>query len=185
VAGLAVVAVAVVAVILLTGDDDDGGSGGAGSVRTIELGGPTDDAPAAPKFKLSIPPTWDEVPKEQLTDARGEPLVVLRRENRTGLLVVTRQSSAKDLDLETLGKRLGKEVKSGVADAREVASRPTRLPAGDAYVYSFVRRKAGTAHTIVVVPSGPSTYVLNTVIPSGEKQAAQESGEIVRSLRFE
>jgi hypothetical protein len=98
---------------------------------------------------------------------------------------VTQQRSAKGLDLKTLGARLGRQIKSGVADAREVASRPTRLPAGDAYVYSFVRRKAGTVHTIVIVPSGELTYVLNTVIPSGERQAAQESGEIVRSLKFE
>jgi hypothetical protein len=35
------------------------------------------------------------------------------------------------------------------------------------------------------VPSGGVTYVLNSVIPAGDNEAAQEAGEIVRTLTFE
>ena len=186
VAAALLVIVAAVGVILLTGGDDgDNDAGGGPELRTIEAGGPSETAPAATPFKLSFPPNWDEVPDEQLAQVPGERLAVLRRDGRTGLIAVTRQASSPDLDLKTLGSRLGKQIKKGLADAREVASRPTRLPAGEAYVYSFVRRKAGTVHTVVVVPSGAETYVLNAVVPSGDDKAAQESGEIIRSLSFD
>jgi hypothetical protein len=172
-----------VAVLLLVGGDDDG-SGGP-ELRTLEAGGPSDIAPAATPFTLTHPTTWTEIPDEQLAAVPGEPLAVLRRESRSGLLVVTRQPTGENLDLEKLGSRLGKQVRSGLKDAREVAARPTQLPAGDAFVYSFVRTRAGTVHSIVVVPSGRETYVLNSVVPSGDDEAAQEVGEIVRSLAFE
>lgn len=185
-AGAVLLVVAVVAAVLLLGGGDDGGDSGGPELRTLEAGGPSDAAPAASPFTLSHPPSWSEVPEDQLSaQGPGETVAVLRREGRTGLLVVTRQASSDDLDLETLGERLGRQLKRGLPDAREVAARPTRLPAGDAFVYSFVRRRAGTVHTIVVVPSGAETYVLNSVIASGDNAAAQESGEIVRSLSFE
>jgi hypothetical protein len=185
-AGALLILAVAAAVLVLGGDDDDGGGSGGPELRTLEAGGPSDAAPAAAPLTLSHPASWSEVPKDQLTaQGPGETLAVLRREGRTGLLVVTRQASSDDLDLETLGERLGKQLKRGLPDAREVAARPTQLPAGDAFVYSFVRSRAGTVHTIVVVPSGAETYVLNSVVPSGDDTAAQESGEIVRSLEFE
>jgi hypothetical protein len=186
-AGIAlIVAAVVVALVLLLGGDDGGDDAGGGpELSTLEAGGPSESAPAATPFKLSFPPNWSEVPDEQLAQVPGERLAVLRRDGRTGLIAVTRQASSPELDLEALGSRLGKQIKKGLTDAREVASRPTRLPAGEAYVYSFVRRKAGTVHTVVVVPAGAETYVLNAVIPSGDDKAAQESGEIIRSLSFD
>lgn len=185
-AGIAVVAIAVLAIVLIGGgDDDDGGAKQSSDLHTIELGGPTKAAPAATPLKLSYPSSWSEVPDEQLPAGNGERLAVLRRTGRSGLLVVSRQPGAKNLNLETLGPRLGRQIKSGFSDAREVAARPTSLPAGDAFVYSFVRQKAGTANTVVVIPSGKETYVVNAVVPSGNKKAAQESGEIVRTLKFE
>jgi hypothetical protein len=183
VAAVLVVAVAAAVILLGGGGDDD--SGGE-KLETLEAGGPSDTAPAASKFKLSYPPSWEEIPEDEITaKGPGETLAILRRQNRSGLVSVTRQKSSPNLDLNKLGTRLGKQVKAGLPDAREVASRPTRLPAGDAFVYSFVRRRAGTVHTIVVVPSGAETYVLNAVVPSGDNRAAQESGEIVRSLTFD
>jgi hypothetical protein len=177
------VAAAVAAVLLIGGGDGD--SGDSESLRTLEAGGPTDSAPAATPFRLSYPKSWEQVPDEQLASLPGETVAVLRREGRSGLITVSRQPTPKNLDLEQVGARLGKQIKSGLADARQVAARPTRLPAGDAFVYSFVRRRAGTVHTVVVVPSGAVTYALNSVVPSGDNEAAQESGEIVRSLEFE
>lgn len=183
VAAVAVLLVGVVAGVLLIGSGNE--TSDEDTVRTVEAGGPTDAAPAATPFTLSHPPSWTEIPDEQLAAVPGETLAVLRRENRSGLLVVTQQPVEGDVDLERLGSRLGRRIKSGLRDAREVAARPTRLPAGDAFVYSFVRRRAGTVHTVVIVPSGSVAYLLNSVVPSGDNQAAQEAGEIIRSLEFE
>jgi hypothetical protein len=172
------------AVLLLGGGDEDSGSGG-GDLETIELGGPAPGAPAATPFTISFPQTWSEVAKEELGNVPSDTLGVLRREGRSGLITVSQRKTPENLDVETLGARLGKQIKKGLPDAKEVAARPTHLPAGDAFVYSFVRQKAGTVHSVVIVPSGGVTYLLNTVIPSGDNKAAQEAGEIIRTLKFE
>lgn len=181
--GLVLLAVAIGAFLLLSGDDDDSDSGT--ELQTIELGGPAPGAPAATPFTLSFPDNWSEVSTEDLGDVSADTLGVLRRDGRSGLITVSQRRTPDDLNLEQLGARLGKQIKRGIPDAREVAARPTNLPAGDAFVYSFVREDAGTVHSVVIVPSGGVTYLLNSVIPSGDNQAAQEAGEIIRTLEFE
>ena len=175
--------VAVGAVLLLGGDDEDSGSDE--KLQTIELGGPAPGAPAATPFTLSYPANWSEVPKEDLGEVTADTLGVLRRDGRSGLITVSQRQTPENLNLEQLGARLGKQIKRGLPDAREVAARPTNLPAGDAFVYSFVRKRAGTVHSVVVVPSGGVTYLVNSVIPAGDNEAAQEAGEIIRTLEFE
>jgi hypothetical protein len=180
--GLVLLAAAVALVLLLRGGDDESGSD---SLNTITVDEPAPGAPAATPFTLSYPDSWTEVSKEEVGSAAGDTLAILRREGRSGVLVVAQRETPDNLDLEQLGEKLGKQIKQGIPDAREVAARPTHLPAGDAFVYSFVRQRAGTVHSVVVVPSGGVTYVLNSVIPSGNNEAAQEAGEIVRTLTFE
>jgi hypothetical protein len=178
-----VIAVAIGALLVFGGDDQDAGSGE--KLQTIELGGSAPGAPAAAPFTLSYPANWNEVPKEELGEVSADTLGVLRRDGRSGLITVSQRQTPKNLDLEQLGARLGKQIKRGIPDAQEVAARPTNLPAGDAFVYSFVRKRAGTVHSVVVVPAGGVTYLLNSVIPSGDNEAAQEAGEIIRTLEFE
>jgi hypothetical protein len=183
IAGLVLLAAGVAALVLLLGGDDEGSS--SEQLNTLTVDEPTPGAPAATPFTLSYPDTWSEVSKEEVGSAAGDTLAILRREGRSGVLVVAQRQTPENLDLERLGEKLGREIKQGIPDAREVAARPTHLPAGDAFLYSFVRERAGTVHSVVVVPSGGVTYVLNSVIPSGDNEAAQEVGEIVRTLAFE
>lgn len=180
--GLVLLAAAVALVLLLGGDDDESGSD---TLNTITVDEPAPGAPAATPFTLSYPASWSEVSKEEIGSAAGDTVAILRREGRSGVLVVAQRQTPDNLDLEQLGEKLGEQIKQGIPDAREVAARPTHLPAGDAFVYSFVRERAGTVHSVVVVPSGGVTYVLNSVIPAGDNEAAQEAGEIVRTLTFE
>jgi hypothetical protein len=181
--GLVLLAAAVALVLLVRGDDDDDSS--SDTLNTITVDEPAPGAPAATPFTLSYPDSWSEVSRKEVGSAAGDTLAILRREGRSGVLVVAQRQTPSNLDLEQLGEKLGKQIKQGIPDAREVAARPTHLPAGDAFVYSFVRERAGTVHSVVVVPSGGVTYVLNSVIPSGNNEAAQEVGEIVRTLTFE
>jgi len=180
--GLVLLAAAVALVLLLGGDDDESGSD---TLNTITVDEPAPGAPAATPLTLSYPASWSEVSKEEIGSAAGDTVAILRREGRSGVLVVAQRQTPDNLDLEQLGEKLGEQIKQGIPDAREVAARPTHLPAGDAFVYSFVRERAGTVHSVVVVPSGGVTYVLNSVIPAGDNEAAQEAGEIVRTLTFE
>ena len=183
IAGLVLLAAAIALVLLIGGDDDDGSS--TDTLNTLTVDEPAPGAPAATPFTLSYPDSWTEVSKEEIGSAAGDTVAILRREGRSGVLVVAQRETPDNLDLEQLGNQLGKQIKKGIPDAKEVAARPTHLPAGDAFVYSFVRESAGTVHSVVVVPSGGVTYVLNSVIPSGNNEAAQEVGEIVRTLTFE
>ena len=180
--GLVLLAAAV-ALVLLIGGDEEGSS--SDDLTTITVDEPAPGAPAATPFTLSYPDSWTEVSKEEVGSAAGDTVAILRREGRSGVLVVAQRQTPTNLDLQQLGEKLGKQIKRGIPDAQEVAARPTHLPAGDAFVYSFVRERAGTVHSVVVVPSGGVTYVLNSVIPSGNNEAAQEVGEIVRTLTFE
>jgi hypothetical protein len=181
--GLVLLAAAVALVLLVRGDDDDDSS--SDTLNTITVDEPAPGAPAATPFTLSYPDSWSEVSRKEVGSAAGDTLAILRREGRSGVLVVAQRQTPSNLDLEQLGEKLGKQIKRGIPDAQEVAARPTHLPAGDAFVYSFVRERAGTVHSVVVIPSGGVTYVLNSVIPSGNNEAAQEAGEIVRTLAFE
>ena len=183
IAGLVLLAAAVALVLVIGGDDDDGSS--TDTLNTITVDEPAPGAPAATPFTLSYPDSWTEVSKEEVGSAAGDTVAILRREGRSGVLVVAQRETPDNLDLEQLGNQLGKQIRKGIPDAKEVAARPTHLPAGDAFVYSFVRERAGTVHSVVVVPSGGVTYVLNSVIPAGNNEAAQEVGEIVRTLTFE
>ena len=183
IAGLVLLAAAIALVLLIGGDDDDGSS--TDTLNTLTVDEPAPGAPAATPFTLSYPDSWTEVSKEEIGSAACDTVAILRREGRSGVLVVAQRETPDNLDLEQLGNQLGKQIKKGIPDAKEVAARPTHLPAGDAFVYSFVRESAGTVHSVVVVPSGGVTYVLNSVIPSGNNEAAQEVGEIVRTLTFE
>src|SRR6185436_16573000 len=95
-------------VLLLGGDDDDSGPA---SLSTIELGGPAPGAPAAAPFTISFPEAWSEVSDAELGNVPNDTLGVLRREGRSGLITISQRKTPENLDVETLGARLGKQIK--------------------------------------------------------------------------
>jgi len=48
--------------------------------------------------------------------------------------------------------------------------------------YSYLRERRGTVHTILIVPAGSRSYVLNSVSQPGADDAAREIGEIMTSF---
>lgn len=170
VALLAIIAAVVIGVIALT-DDDDSDTGGG----TTTVTGPADE------FTLQVPAGWTEVPADQRQAVPGEPLVVLRREDQQGLIVVNVQpGKIKSFDSQV--RVLDRRLKKAIPDFEKVGARIVTVKAGKALLYSYARKERGTAHTLLVVPAGDRSYSLNAAVPAGAKDAAQEVGQILLSF---
>ena len=169
---LAIIAAIVFAVLALTGgDDDDGGGGGTTTVN----------GPAGNEFTLEVPAGWTEVPADQRQAIPGDPLVVLRREDQQGLIVVNVQpGKVKSFDNQV--RVLDRRLEKAIPDFQKVGARIVEVKAGKALLYSYARRERGTAHTLLVVPAGDRSYSLNAAVPAGAKDAAQEVGQILLSF---
>ena len=154
------------AVVLLGGDDEE--------EATVK-------GPPGHEFTLLRPDGWTEVGAEERDLIPGKPLAVLRRGKGEGLVTVNapaRREQDVDAIAAELDKRLGKEI----PDFRKVAARIVRVEAGRALLYSYVRTKKATAHTLLVVPSANATYTVNAVVPAGAEDAARDVGRILNSF---
>jgi hypothetical protein len=54
---------------------------------------------------------------------------------------------------------------------------------GNAFFYSYIRKKKGTVHTVVVVPDGDRSYALNTVSKGGQEKTAREIANMILSFK--
>jgi hypothetical protein len=173
--GVVLVIVAAVVVAIVVG-------GGGSSNSTLTAGGPVGSAPTAPAFNVTFPSSWSAVPASQLSAYAGNPVAVLLRQGRTGLIVVTRARSNPKLGLTTLGSTLSKAIASRFPDAKTVTVKLVKVRSGDAFYYAFIRTKAGTVNALLVVPAGAITYELNSVVPGNQPDAAREVGQIFLSF---
>ena len=170
---LAAIASVVVAVLALTGGDDES-DGGSSTTTTVS-------GPAGDEFTLEVPAGWTEVPADQREAIAGDPIMVLRRDEQQGLIVVNVQpGKVKDFDKQV--KVLDRRLEKAIPDFRKVQARVVTVKAGKGLLYSYAREERGTAHTLLVVPAGDRSYSLNAAVPAGAKDAAQEVGQILLSF---
>lgn len=172
--GAIAVILAVVAVILVLVLHTGGSSNQQNSAQG---GGPT------LPFNITFPPSWTPVHHGQLATYPGNPVMVLLRENHTGVVVITRARSDPKLGLSTLGPTVAKRIADRFPDTRTTASKLINVRSGKAFYYSFVRTQAGTVNALLVVPAGAVTYEFNSVTPGNQSQAAKEVGQIFASFR--
>jgi hypothetical protein len=169
---LAIVAAVVIGVIALTGDDDSDSGGGS----TTTVSGPADN-----EFTLQVPDGWTEVAADQRQAVPGEPLMVLQRDDQTGLVVVNvQQGKVKNFDAQV--RTLDRRLEKAIPDFEKVGARIVEVKAGKALLYSYARKERGTAHSLLVVPAGDKSYSLNGAVPAGENDAAREMGAILLSF---
>jgi hypothetical protein len=162
-----IAAIVVAAIVLLGGDDGDGD-------ETVK--GPPGD-----EFTLLKPDGWEQVSRDELALIPGKPLAVLRRDEREGLVTVSAPSQAGQ-NIEDAAAELDKRLSKALPDFRKVGARIVEVEAGRALLYSYVRTKKATAHTILVVPGPEKTYTINAVVPAGAEDAARDVGEILNSF---
>jgi len=164
----AVIVLVVAGAIILLGGGDDGGE------ETIK-------GPAGDGFTLLKPDGWEQVSGDELALIPGKPLAVLRRAEGQGLVTVTAPTEAGS-NIEDAAAELDKRLSKALPDFRKVSARIVEVKAGRALLYSYVRTKKATAHTILVVPGPERTYTVNAIVPAGAEDAARDVGEILNSF---
>lgn len=170
-----IVAIAVVIALVVVGAIAlFGGDGGDDGQETIK-------GPAGDEFTLFKPDGWQEVSGDELALIPGKPLAVLRRDEGQGLVTVTAPTEAGS-NIEDAAAELDKRLSKALPDFRKVGARIVEVKAGRALLYSYVRTKKATAHTLLVVPGPERTYTVNAVIPAGAEDAARDVGEILNSF---
>jgi hypothetical protein len=133
---------------------------------------------ASAPFKVAVPEGWKALPSDKLASMPGKPLGVIQREDGTGFLVV-RQDGKAPKSFDAFTKDLDKEFKKRVPDFQKRSTRTLKIKAGGAFFYSYIRKNAGTVHSVVLIPGPKGSYVLNTVAKGGEDQVAKELGRMI------
>ena len=167
--GLAALVVAVAlffAIKALTGGDDP---------QTVKAG------PADSPFRLSVPKGWRNLSEQELGALPGKPAAVIRREDGKGFVVVRREGRPPK-SFQSFTKDLDKEFEKRVPDFQKRTTRTLKIKAGEAFFYSYIRKRAGTVHSVVLVPAQKGSYVLNTVAKGGEDEVAKELGRLIVSF---
>jgi hypothetical protein len=147
--------------------DDDGGGG---TVEAAEEG-----------FALEYPETWTPVSKKKLALFPGSPLLVLEREGSSGLFVVRREEKAAPTK-ESFGDELDREISDRVPDYEPGTVRTVETGAGPAFYFSYARTDAGTANSIVVVPDGSASFVLESASAANDRDAAKDVAAMIGSF---
>jgi hypothetical protein len=155
------------AVKALTGEEERG----AGKLR----------GPSADSFTLSYPEGWRPLSKEELSTLAGHPLAVVRRKDGKGLVVLRREKRA-PASFSEFSRELTRELDKRVPDFQRQSSRTVRIRAGTAFFYSYIRKRKGTVHSVVVVPAGDRSYAFNTVSRGGEPDVARQIARILISF---
>ena len=146
--------------------DDDGGG-------TVEAAGKG--------FALEYPETWTPVSKTNLAQYPGSPQLVLERDGNSGLFVVRRESKAAPTK-KSFGDELDKEISDRVPDYEPGTVRTVKTAAGSAFYFSYARTKAGTANSIVVVPDGSASFVLESSSAANDRDAAKDIAAMIGSF---
>ena len=146
--------------------DDDGGG-------TVEA---SDDG-----FALEYPDPWTPISDEELAQFPGAPLIVLEREENSGLFVVRREEKSAPTK-ENFGTQLDKELGDRVPDYKAGTVRTVETSAGPAFYFSYARTDAGTANSIVVVPDGSASFVLESATAADDRDAAGDVAAMIASF---
>ena len=167
VAALVVAAAAVFAVPNLRSDDTGGSSVASG--------------PEGAPFTMDRPAGWKQASTAQLGTTPGRPLAVLTRTDGKGMIVVNVRPKAPS-SLRGFTDQLDHQLDKRLSDFKRLEARTVKIRAGEAYLYTYVRKKKGTVNSVVVVPGKDRSYVLNAVVPSGARSAARQVGGMLASF---
>ena len=153
-------------------------------VRTIAGdGAETVKDPSGASFKLNVPEGWQSAGDKELARVEGKPLALVRRKDGLGFVIVRREGAAPK-SFEAFTRQLDREFKQRIPDFQRRSVRTFEVAAGPAFFYSYIRKKQGTANSVVIVPNGERSYVLTGVVRGGKKEAARELAQIIVSFDF-
>ena len=144
--------------------------GGGGTVKVADQG-----------FTLDYPGTWNPISEDKVALFPGSPVLVLEREGNSGLFVVRKESKAAPTKA-SFGDELDKELSDRVRDYKPGSVNTVKTAAGPAFYFSYARSQAGTANSIVVVPDGSSSFVLESASAADDRDAANDIAAMIGSF---
>jgi hypothetical protein len=151
--------------------------GGDGSNKGELKGGAEDN------FTLSYPSAWRPLSSEELAKLPGQPLAVVRRKDGKGFVVLRKEGRAPK-NLTSFSGDLTRALDKRIPDFQKRSSKTIKLNGGTAFFYSYIRKTKGTVHSVVLVPDGKQSYVLNTVSSGGSEQVARQVARIILSFKL-
>ena len=167
-------AVGVLAFLLLHSDT---------SSRTLTGSAGTHTASANTGFTLRFPKKWQAMSAQELAAIPNHPLAVVRRKDGKGIVVVRAAKGAVG-DAAAFAHQLDAEFRKKLPnDYRPVEAKLVVLPAGKAFLFSYVRTKKRTLNTLVIVPVPTRSYVFNAISVPGDKEVAGDIGTILKSFK--
>lgn len=152
----------------------------AAGLRFVWGSGTLSGPPFAP-FRLSYPDGWRSLTAHELAALRPPPLAGLRRDDGAGFIVVRSKQRVR-VDSASFPRELAVELRRRLPDFEQVSREFVPIDAGRGFLYTYVRQRARTVQSILVVPAGPRSYVLYSVSPAGARDAAREIGTIISSF---
>jgi hypothetical protein len=161
-------ALVVFAFVQLLGGDDS---------RSGELKGSSKDS-----YTLSYPSSWLPLSSKAVDKLPGNPLAVIRRKDGKGF-VFLRKAGRSPKNLTAFSGDLTVALDKRVPDFQKRSSKIVKIGDRNAFFYSYIRKTKGTVHTVVLVPSGKKSYVLNTVSRGGSEDVARQIARIILSFK--
>jgi PsbP-like protein len=133
-------------------------------------------------FTLSYPSAWRPLSKDELAKLPGNPLAVVQRKDGKGFIVVRREKRA-PASFGAFSTQLTSELEKRVPDFQKRSAKTVKISGGQAFLYSYVRKRRGTVHAVVIVPDGKRSYAINSVSRGGADNVAREVARIILSFK--
>jgi hypothetical protein len=133
-------------------------------------------------FAIAYPAGWQTFSQTQLRGVAGSPVMVLRRADRTAMIVARPSAAPANQPLAKLAAQLGSRLKGRFADFRPVGARIARTRAGSAFFYTFARTKTGVVQSILVTRVRGRTWTLYAVTRANAPAAARQAGSIMATF---
>ena len=166
---LAALVVVVIGAVALFGGDDKSSSG--------KLTGDSGDS-----YTLSYPDSWRPLSGKELDQLPGNPLAVVRRKDGKGFVILRKEGRAPK-SFSAFSGDLTQALDKRIPDFQKRSAKVVKLSSGNAFFFSYIRKTKGTVHTVVLVPDGKRSYVMNTVSRGGSEDVARQVARIILSFR--
>ena len=132
-------------------------------------------------FRIDVPAGWSALGPREPVATGSKPVAVLRRDDRSGMVIIRRTSPVKATGAE-LSRTLGRRLRRRFSGFRAVSANLRPIRGGRAFVYTFVRDPAGTVQSIALVSVRGRAYAIDSVVRADAPGAARQAGAIVASF---